>query len=183
MPKPNPTIVLVGMMGSGKSTLGKQLARRLRRTFFDSDAEIVRRTGASIAHIFEVEGEPGFRKRESEELARLIAQPNVVLATGGGAVLTEANRRLLRAGGVVVYLHASVETLYDRTRHSRDRPLLAVPDPKARLMQLYAARDPLYRETAHAIVESDQSRLSDMVSRLLQAIARAEKSFEGKSLA
>ena len=173
------TIVLIGMMGSGKSTLGKQLARRLRRTFFDSDAEIVRRTGASIAHIFEVEGESGFRKRESEELLRLMAQPNAVVATGGGAILAEPNRRLLRENAIVLYLHASVETLYDRTRHSKDRPLLAVPDPKERLMQLYAVRDPLYRETAHAIVESDQSRLGDMVLRLLQAISRAEKTFGG----
>lgn len=164
-------IILVGMMGSGKSMLGRQLAKRLRRRFVDSDVEIERITGASIPLIFEMEGESGFRTRESQVLQQLVRGAGLVLATGGGAVLLPENRSTLREAGTVIYLHAPVQILFERTKHSRDRPLLQVPDPQARLAEIYELRDPLYRATAHLIFESDRSHMTAVLGRLVRLLA------------
>jgi shikimate kinase len=161
-------IYLVGLMGAGKTTVGRQLARRLGRDFLDSDHEIVERTGVPVSTIFEIEGEEGFRRRERQAIAELAAMPGIVLATGGGAVLNPENRRNLRDTGWVVYLNVPPALLYERTRHDRNRPLLRVADPLARLEELYALRDPLYRETAHFIVDGGRLVASGIVQLLLR---------------
>lgn len=145
-------------MGAGKSTIGRLLAKELRLPFKDSDKEIELRTGANIPWIFDKEGEPGFRDREQAMIAELCASDGVVLATGGGAVMREANRRALHAGGRVVYLHASVEQQVGRTARDRNRPLLRTADPAKTLRDLLAIRDPLYREIADLVVETDERR-------------------------
>lgn len=151
-------IILVGLMGAGKTSVGKVLARVLGKRFLDSDHEIERATGVRIPVIFEFEGEAGFRARESKMLADLVRLENIVLATGGGAVLAKENRELLPANGAVVYLRAPIRSLLKRTRRDRNRPLLQVPDPAAKLTALYEQRDPLYREIAHLVVDTgDQS--------------------------
>jgi shikimate kinase len=140
-------------MGAGKTTVGRQLARRFGWRFVDADHEIEARTGVGIPTIFEIEGEAGFRQREAQVIAELAAESGIVLATGGGAVLDPANRRVLAESGFVVYLNAMPELLFDRTRHDRNRPLLRVDDPLAKLRELHALRDPLYREVADLIVD------------------------------
>lgn len=159
-------LFLVGLMGAGKSTLGRSLARRLGKRFVDADHELEVRTGVGIPTIFEVEGEPGFRDREEALCAELAALSGVVLATGGGVVLREASRRRLREGGSVLYLHAPPEVLWQRLRGSRHRPLLQTSDPRARLADLYALRDPLYREVAHHVVESEREGVMRFVGWL-----------------
>jgi len=161
-------IYFVGLMGAGKTTVGRQLARRLGRDFLDSDHEIVERTGVPVSTIFEIEGEDGFRRREAQAIAELTAVPGIVLATGGGAVLNPENRRHLRDTGWVVYLNVPPALLHERTRHDRNRPLLRVADPLARLEELYAQRDPLYRETAHFIVDGGRLVASGIVQLLLR---------------
>ena len=163
-------LFLVGLMGAGKSTLGRQLARRLRKRFVDADIELEQRLGVSIATIFEIEGEAGFRDREQATLADLAALDNIVLATGGGCVLRPANRACLKGNGTVLYLHAEPSTLYGRIRHSRNRPLLETADPLARLGELYRQRDPLYRETATYVVESDRGEVMRLI-RIFEAAA------------
>lgn len=160
-------VFLVGMMGAGKTTAGRMLARRLKRTFLDSDQEIERRCGVKVPVIFEIEGEAGFRQREAAVIAELTAREDVVLATGGGAVLAEANRRHLAARGTVIYLHAPPPALYDRVRQDRNRPLLATGDPLARLHELYAVRDPLYREIADIVVDTGRQSAQTLARRLL----------------
>ncbi len=167
-------IFLVGMMGAGKTTLGRALAQRLGREFVDSDRELVERTGVSVATIFEIEGEEGFRRRESTLLAELARQEGSVIATGGGVVLDEANRRLMHETGTVVYLRARLESLWERTRHDASRPLLATADPRARLAQLLEAREPLYRECAHVTVDTGSQATSTLVSRVLAALREYE---------
>jgi shikimate kinase len=159
-------IYLVGLMGAGKTTVGRQLAKRLHRRFVDSDHEIETRTGVRIPLIFDIEGEAGFRRRESQVLAELVGEPNLVMATGGGAVLAEENRRRLHDNGVVIYLCASPDVLYQRTRHDRNRPLLQVPDPLARLAALFEQRDPLYREVAHVVIDSKEGAAGALVQRI-----------------
>ncbi len=134
-------IFLIGPMGSGKSTIGRHLAELLKMNFVDADHEIERRTGASIPLIFEIEGEAGFRKRETAVIDELTRKENVVLATGGGAVIAEANRRALHSRGTVVYLQAPLDTLFERTRKDRNRPLLQTENPRARLEALLRERD------------------------------------------
>lgn len=169
--RPNSTnIYLVGMMGAGKTTVGRQLAKRLHRRFLDSDHEIEARTGVRIPVIFEIEGEAGFRKRESQVLRELSTDPDLVLATGGGAVLAAENRACLRGTGVVIYLHAAPETLYERTRHDRNRPLLQVEDPLAKLRELYAQRDPIYRQVADLVIESTDAAAGQLVQRIEQEL-------------
>lgn len=168
-------VFLVGMMGAGKTTVGRLLARRLKRAFFDSDHEVERRCGVKIAVIFDIEGEAGFRARESAVLAQLAAQQDVVLATGGGAVLAEANRRLLAAGGSVVYLHAPPAALYERVRQDRNRPLLATPDPLARMRELYSMRDPLYREVADIVVDTGRQSVQDLAREVLGRLRQTWK--------
>ena len=167
--KAGDNIVLVGMMGAGKTTVGRLLARRLKRTFYDSDQEIERRCGVRIPVIFDIEGEPGFRARETQVIAELCALERIVLATGGGAVLAEENRRRLAAGSVV-YLHARPGYLWQRVRHDRNRPLLVTPDPQKTLEDLYEKRDPLYREIADLVLDTGRhsalSLAKEIVSRL-----------------
>lgn len=161
-------IYLVGLMGAGKTTVGRQLARRLGRRFVDVDHEIVERTGVSIPTIFEIEGEEGFRRREAQAIAELTSGTDVVLATGGGVVLNPDNRSRLHDTGWVVYLNVPPALLYERTRHDRNRPLLRVPDPKAKLEELHAVRDPLYREIAHLVVDGSHLVASGVVHYLLR---------------
>jgi shikimate kinase len=163
-------IFLVGMMGAGKTTLGRSLAQRLQRDFVDTDKVLVERTGVPIATIFEIEGEEGFRRRESALLAELAQRDDRVIATGGGAVLDEENRRLMRRRGTVVYLRARVESLWERTRHDATRPLLATPDPRSTLEELLRVRDPLYRDAAHVVVDTGSQSSSTLVARVLAAL-------------
>ena len=159
-------LFLVGMPGCGKSTLGRVLARNLGKTFVDADHELERRLGVSISTIFEIEGEETFRIREEETLARLVQRVDIVLATGGGAVLRSTNRDLLKSGGTVLYLHATPETTWERTRHSKNRPLLQTADPLARARSLYSQRDHLYRETADLVVEVDNQKSANVLTLL-----------------
>lgn len=150
--KPDVNLYLIGMMGAGKTTIGRQLARRLSKRFVDLDHELERRTGVRIPVIFEIEGEPGFRRRESQVLGELASESGLVVATGGGVVLDPDNRACLARSGLVIYLNVPPEVLFDRTRHDRNRPLLQVADPRARIEQLHAQRDPLYRQVADLVV-------------------------------
>jgi len=143
-------------MGAGKSTIGRLLAKELRLPFRDSDKEIEQRTGASIPLIFDVEGEQGFREREHAAIQELCRMEGVVLATGGGAVLRQDNRQILRTGGHVIYLCTSVDQQLDRTSRDRNRPLLQTPNPREVLAALMAVRDPLYREIADIIIQTDE---------------------------
>ncbi|MDE2131439.1 MAG: shikimate kinase AroK [Betaproteobacteria bacterium] len=163
---------LVGLMGAGKTTVGRALARRMNLTFVDSDHEIEARTGVRIATIFELEGEAGFRAREEDVIAQLVTRKGIVLATGGGAVLSAKTRQRLRQQGTVIYLRACTEDLWQRTRHDRNRPLLQTEDPKARLRQLYEERDPLYREVAHIILDTAHQSVQKLVTQLEAEIER-----------
>lgn len=170
-PPPPVHLALVAMPGAGKSTLGKVLARQLGVPFRDADTEIERRVGMSVRHYFEKCGEAEFRDREQETLAELAQAGPMVLATGGGAVLREANRETLRRHYTVVYLRTSAEELGRRLRHDRQRPLLQVADPLAKLRSLYRERDPLYRRTAHFVLETGRpsvNALSQMVLTQLE---------------
>lgn len=165
-------IYLVGLMGAGKTTIGRQLARRLGRRFFDSDHEIVARTGVPIPTIFEIEGEEGFRRRESLAIAELTSGTDIVLATGGGVVLSPENRKRLHDTGWVVYLNVPPAMLFERTRLDRNRPLLRVENPLGKLEELHALRDPLYRETAHLVVDGSHLVASGVVHHLLKEFNR-----------
>lgn len=161
------SLFLVGPMGAGKSTLGRHLSQLLNRPFYDSDKEIEARTGADIPWIFDREGEAGFRKREAEIIDELTRLPGIVLATGGGAVLAEANRRCLHERGHVVYLWTPVDMQLARTRHDHNRPLLQQPDPEAVLARLLAERDPLYRQVAHQVVSTASNNLKKVSEQIL----------------
>jgi len=156
-------LFLVGLMGAGKTTLGRQLARRLDKRFVDADHELEARLGVSIPTIFEIEGEDGFRDREEAMVDELTQMCDVVLATGGGAVMRPASRTRLRSNGTVLYLHAEPETLWQRLRNSRHRPMLQAADPRNRLVELYHLRDPLYREVANHVIESDRDAVMRFV--------------------
>jgi shikimate kinase len=165
------SIFLIGPMGSGKSAVGRQLARMLDLDFIDSDVEIEARTGVDIPLIFEKEGEAGFRDREQEAIDSLTAREGIVLATGGGAVLKPANRDHLSQRGCVVYLQTSVDQQLERTRHGRQRPLLYTSDPRAKLRELLAERLPLYEATADLIVSTDGRRVQAVAEEIAQLIA------------
>jgi shikimate kinase len=169
------SVFLIGPMGSGKTAVGRHLSRALGFPFYDSDAEIERRTGVDIPFIFEKEGEAGFRQREREAIEALTALEGIVLATGGGAVLLEDNRRRLAERGCVVYLKTSVEQQADRVRHARHRPLLAGGDAAVRLGQLMAARAPLYAEIADLVVSTDGRRVHSVAERVLRALTAARR--------
>ncbi len=166
-------ISLVGLPGSGKSTVGRQLARRLQLPFFDADQAIEQRLGCSIRAYFEREGEESFRDLEESVLADLTEQPSGVISTGGGAVLRAENRRRLRERSQVVYLNSSPDELFRRLRHDVNRPLLQVADPRGRLRDLHALRDPLYRETAHFIVDTGRPSVATLVNMIVMQLELA----------
>jgi shikimate kinase len=162
-------------MGAGKSTIGRQLSNVLKKEFKDSDHEIIARTGASIPLIFEIEGEEGFRKREAAMIDELTQLDDIVLATGGGAVLREENRRHLSERGVVIYLYASLDQLYERTCRDRNRPLLQTEDPRGKLEELIAQRDPIYREVADMVVHTDDRSIKSVIKEILVRLEREPK--------
>jgi shikimate kinase len=166
------SVFLIGPMGSGKTAVGRHVARSLGLSFYDSDAEIERRTGVDVPFIFEKEGEAGFRQREREAIEALTALENIVLATGGGAVLLPENRRHLAARGQVVYLETSVAQQAHRVRYGRHRLLLAQGDPALRLGQLMDARAPLYAEIADVVVSTDGRRVQAVAEAILRELAR-----------
>ena len=163
-------LFLVGLMGAGKTSVGRLLAKRFNKTFYDCDQEIERRTGVKIPVIFDIEGEAGFRARESAVLLELAALHDIVLATGGGAVVREENRRVLVQNGTVVYLRAALEELWQRTRHDHSRPLLQAVDRRAKLEQLFIQRDPLYREVATLIVDTGKQSLRGLAQQIEQRL-------------
>jgi shikimate kinase len=163
-------LFLVGPMGAGKSAVGRQLARLLHLEFVDSDVEIEARTGVDIPFIFEKEGEAGFRKREAKAINDLSQKDGIVLATGGGAVMDPQNRNHLGARGFVIYLHTSVDQQLSRTRKGRERPLLAEDDPRAVLEALMTTREPLYREIADLIVETDGRKVRAVANEILDRL-------------
>jgi shikimate kinase len=159
-------IFLVGMPGAGKTTVGRQLARRLQRNFIDADHEIEARTGVRIPLIFDIEGELGFRDREAKVIAEFATRKDLVVATGGGAVLRPENRAAMRQGGTVIYLNATPELLYERTKLDPNRPLLQVEDPRRKLDELFAQRDPLYRDVADIVVNSLGGSIGQLVRQV-----------------
>jgi 3-dehydroquinate synthase len=166
----NGSIFLVGLMGSGKTTVGRALAKKLNKRFIDSDHEIEARTGASIPLIFEIEGEESFRQREAEVIRDLTAQQDIVLATGGGAVLNADSRAFLKSRGIVVYLHASINSILQRTSHDKNRPLLQTADPRKRIEELSLQREPYYREVAHITVETGRPNVQLLVQTILNQL-------------
>ena len=167
-------LILIGMMGAGKTTVGKELARRRKIRFADCDHEIVARTGVSIPTIFEIEGEAGFRRRETQMIDELTQASDIVIATGGGVVIAAENRALMRERGVVIYLNVAPQILFERTRHDRNRPLLQVENPRQRIEELHRQRDPLYREVAHIIVDGGRTNPGAMVRAIEEALRKHE---------
>lgn len=167
-------VFLIGPMGSGKTAVGRHLARMLRYTFYDSDADIEAKTGVDIAFIFEKEGEPGFRVREKESIERLTRLESIVLATGGGAVIDADNRRMLAERGVVVYLATSIDQQLERTRHARHRPLLNDTDPEQKLHELMQRRAVLYAEIADLTVSTDGRRVQLVAEEIHHALRRTQ---------
>ncbi len=169
-------IYLVGMMGAGKTSIGRLLSKRSRRRFYDSDHVIEERTGVTIPTIFDLEGEQSFRDREEAVIAELARLSNIVLATGGGAVLRENNRQALCSSGIIVYLRGSVEDLWRRTRKDKNRPLLLTDNPRQKLAEIYSVRDPIYSSVADIIIEtgnpSIQSLEQDVEARLIEYAER-----------
>ena len=166
----NQNIFLIGLMGAGKTTIGRQLASELSLEFFDSDHEIEKRTGVTITHIFDIEGEAGFRKRETTMLDELTEQKGIVLATGGGAILKAENRQFLMSRGTTIYLYANIDTLLERTSKDRNRPLLQTENPQAKLEELLEIRDPLYRETADIIIDTGKDSVRLALKEILEKL-------------
>lgn len=166
-------LFLVGLMGAGKTTVGRALARKLNKRFIDSDHEIEARTGASIPLIFEIEGEEGFRQREAEVIHDLTSQSGIVLATGGGAILREENRACLKERGTVIFLRASIDSILQRTSHDKNRPLLQTANPRERLEELTRLREPLYREVADIIVETGRPNIPSLVQSIIAQLGSA----------
>lgn len=165
-------VFLVGMMGAGKTTVGKMLAQALGKVFVDSDEEIQLRTGVTIPHIFDVEGEAGFRQREASVIQDLVLLDNIVLATGGGTILNEESRVALCCNGIVVYLKSTIHDLWQRTRHDRNRPLLQTADPYAKLKNMYDQRDPLYAQVANLVMPTGKQSAQSLVLHLQQELNR-----------
>lgn len=167
-------IYLIGPMGAGKTTVGKQLTEALRADFVDSDHEIQRRTGVDIPTIFEFEGEEGFRNREQAVIEELTARDGIILATGGGVVLREANRRNLSSRGFVVYLKCTPEQQYERTRRDKSRPLLHTDDPLEKLQLLMEARDPLYRQTADIVLSTEGKNTQSVAREIIKHLKTSQ---------
>lgn len=165
-------------MGAGKSTIGKRLAKSLNKTFIDSDHAIEEQTGVDIPTIFDIEGEAGFRRREEAIIATLTSKHNIILATGGGAILSEANRQHLMSRGIIIYLQTSVSQQLARTRHDRNRPLLATEDPESTLNELMHIREPLYLEAADITIDTDNRHSNQVVREIQKKI----QEYLGKSL-
>ena len=163
-------IFLVGPMGAGKSTIGRHLADELHLEFFDSDHEIERKTGADIAWIFDLEGEDGFRKRELETINELTDKQGIVLATGGGSIITPAVRNRLSARGIVVYLQTTIDKQVARTQREKRRPLLQNDDPEVVLRNLAESRNPLYEEVADYVVDTDDQSARSVANQIIQKI-------------
>ena len=163
-------IFLIGPMGAGKTTIGKKLANRLGKQFLDSDAELENRTGATIKLIFDVEGEKGFRDREYQLIDELTQQHGIVFATGGGAVLSDKNRNCLIQRGIVIYLSASPKLLMKRTAYDHNRPLLATDDRLGKITSLLVTREPLYRQIADMVVETDKLSIKKIIDRIIEYI-------------
>lgn len=163
-------IFLIGLMGAGKTTIGRQIANELSLEFFDSDHEIENRTGVTITHIFDIEGEAGFRKRETAMLDELTEKKGIVLATGGGAILKAENRQFLMSRGTTIYLFANIDTLLERTSKDRNRPLLQTEDPEVKLRELFEIRDPLYRETADIIIDTGKDSIRLAIKEILEKL-------------
>ena len=164
-------IILVGPMGSGKTTIGRRLSESLNLDFFDSDHEIIDITGVSIDHIFDVEGEKGFRTRESDVLKKLCNMPNIVLATGGGAVTLEENRELIMKSGLVIYLLSSVDQILRRTAKSKTRPLLEKSNNRRKTITgILEARDSLYKEVASLIINTNGKKLNEVIDEIMEAL-------------
>ena len=164
-------IILVGPMGSGKTTIGRRLSERLSLDFFDSDHEIINTTGVSIDHIFDVEGEKGFRTRESDVLKKLCNMPNIVLATGGGAVILEENRKLMKKATSIIYLSSSVDQILRRTAKSKTRPLLEKSNNRRKtITDIVEARDPLYREVSSHIIDTNGKKLNEVIDEIIEAL-------------
>lgn len=168
----NNNIYLVGPMAAGKSTVGKALARKLKRNFFDTDHEIIECTGVQISLIFELEGELGFRKRETEKLALLSFQESVVIATGGGIVLSAENREVIAETGLVIYLTCSIDQQLKRTKSDTQRPLLQIADPRKKLEELMIQREPLYESVADIIINTEKGNLRNTVSEIISQLKR-----------
>ena len=166
----NSNIFFVGLMGAGKTTIGKLLARHLGKAFYDTDQEIEKRTGVKVSTIFELEGEAGFRKRETAIIQELSQLSNIIMATGGGAILAEENRQLLKTHGTVIYLRANVNELWHRMRNDKHRPLLQNVDIRAKLEQLYAERNPLYTETAAYIFDTGNQPVASIISQIEKSL-------------
>ena len=168
-------IVLVGPMGSGKTTIGRRLAHELNQDFFDTDHEIIKKTGVSIDHIFDIEGEKGFRERESKILENLCQMSNIILSTGGGIVILPKNRKILKNAGLVVYLSSSVDQLLRRTAKSKTRPLLEnSTDRKKTMIELVEARDVYYREVASIVVDTTGKKLREVTNIIKREIENDE---------
>ena len=163
-------VILIGPMGAGKTTIGRHLARRLNLEFFDSDREIEQSAGVDISTIFEFEGEEGFRRREHRALEKLLARTGIVLATGGGAILSQENRRLLSSNGEIVYLRTSVDEQLRRTCHDRSRPLLQTEDPRRRLIELANERNPIYEDIADICIDTEGSNIRLVVNQLVKQL-------------
>jgi shikimate kinase len=169
--EPN-NIYFIGLMGAGKTTIGKLLAKHLGKVFYDTDYEIEKRTGVKIPVIFELEGEAGFRKRETAVIQDLTKLTNIIMATGGGAVIAEENRKLLQDNGTVVYLRANVNELWHRTRNDKHRPLLQNVDIRAKLEQLYAERNPLYTQTATLIFDTGNQPVANILNQIEKSLTK-----------
>jgi shikimate kinase len=163
-------IIFIGFMGAGKTTVGKQIAKQLGKKFFDTDHEIEKRTGVKIPVIFDLEGEAGFRKREAAVIKDLMQLDNVVMATGGGAVLSAENREALKSNGYIIYLRATVNDLWKRMRYDKQRPLLQNVDVRKKLEQLYNERHPIYTDTANVIVDTGQQPAGMLVNQIKKLI-------------
>ena len=169
MEKSSKNIVLVGPMGSGKTTVGRRLAHKLNQDFFDTDHEIIDKTGVTIDHIFDIEGEKGFRERESKILENLCQMSNIILATGGGIVILPKNRKILKNAGLVVYLFSSIDQLLRRTAKSKTRPLLEnSTDRKKTMTELVEARDVYYREVASFVVDTTGKKLNEVINTIIR---------------